>query len=105
MEELGVEGVADVFPVVKLVMTGPRGGGSFVAELADPGRTTGFESEMLGLSAYRLIPPGAARPWILYHCGPALEMLDFDLIALDDRKDARSMTAFVERQGIVVIEV
>lgn len=36
------------------VATGPGGGGSFVAELVDPGRTMGLESEMLGLSAYVL---------------------------------------------------
>lgn len=38
------------------VKTGPGGGGSEVAELADPGRTIGFESPMLGLleSAYPL---------------------------------------------------
>jgi hypothetical protein len=50
--ELGVEGVGDAFPVVKLVITGPKGGGSFVP--APPGRTMGFESEMLDLSAYPL---------------------------------------------------
>jgi hypothetical protein len=44
----GVDGVA-----VKLggFATAPWGAGSLVLELAEPGRTTGLESAMLGLSA------------------------------------------------------
>lgn len=49
----GVAGVGETFEL-REVATGPTGGGSFVLALADPGRTIGLESEILGLSAYRL---------------------------------------------------
>ena len=49
-EVVGVAGVG--FELVD-VATEP-GGGSEVLALADPGRTKGFESEMVGLSAYPL---------------------------------------------------
>src|SRR4051812_26795069 len=52
--EVGVAGVGEADLELKLVDTGPTGGGWFVVELADPGRTTGFESDTLGLSAYPL---------------------------------------------------
>jgi hypothetical protein len=51
VDEVGVAGVT--FELVD-VATVPGGAGSDVLALADPGRTTGFESEMLGLSAYPL---------------------------------------------------
>jgi len=51
--EDGVAGVAEAWlsfdEIFKL-----GGRGSFVAALADPGRTIGLESEILGLSAYPL---------------------------------------------------
>lgn len=49
-----VVGVAGVGFELVDVATAPGGGGSDVAGLADPGRTTGFESEIEGLSAYPL---------------------------------------------------
>ena len=55
--ETGVVGVGDVavFAFIE-VATAPWGRGSEVLGLADPGKTTGFESEMLGfgLLAYPL---------------------------------------------------
>lgn len=45
--ELGVAGVGGVFEFNE-VATGPAGGGTEVPALADPGKTTGFESAMLG---------------------------------------------------------
>jgi len=53
---VGVDGVAGVIGVslteeLSVVFTGPGGRGSSVAELAEPGRTIGLESLMLGLSA------------------------------------------------------
>lgn len=57
MLELGVAGVGDA-PILAsgVVATGPGGGGWEVAGLADPGRTAGLESPMLGfvVSAYPL---------------------------------------------------
>lgn len=49
----GVAGVAGVSVTVELsdVLTAPGGRGSSVLELAEPGRTTGFESLIVGLSA------------------------------------------------------
>jgi hypothetical protein len=51
VDEVGVAGVT--FELVD-VATVPGGAGSDVLALADPGRTAGFESEMVGLSAYPL---------------------------------------------------
>ena len=51
VELVGVAGVT--FELVD-VATVPGGGGSEVLALADPGRTIGFESEIVGLSAYPL---------------------------------------------------
>lgn len=46
---LGVAGEDDaVTEELGLVFTGPGGRGSFVAVLADPGSTTGFESAIVG---------------------------------------------------------
>lgn len=50
----GVDGVFGVAVEFGDVATGPGGGGWFVLELAEPGRTTGLESVMLDLSAYPL---------------------------------------------------
>jgi hypothetical protein len=47
----GVDGVLDVPVELAAPATGLRGAGWFVAELAEPGRTTGRESVMLDLSA------------------------------------------------------
>jgi hypothetical protein len=47
----GVAGVAVAILELGVVATGPGGGGWLVLELAEPGRTIGFESRMLGLSA------------------------------------------------------
>lgn len=49
--EVGVLGDEDgpVTEELGEVVTGPGGAGSFVAALADLGRTTGFESLVLGL--------------------------------------------------------
>lgn len=56
--EAGVAGVGDEVDSLELGdgVTGPGGGGSEVAGLADPGRTTGFESFKIGFlsSAYPL---------------------------------------------------
>lgn len=52
--EVGVAGVGVFSFALKEVATGPTGSGSFVLELAEPGRTIGLESEMLGLPAYPL---------------------------------------------------
>lgn len=51
VEAEGVDGVGDAAFEFNEVATGPGGGGSFVLALAEPGRTTGVESAMLGLSA------------------------------------------------------
>jgi hypothetical protein len=50
----GVDGVLELAVEVGEVATGPGGGGWFVLELAEPGRTAGLESAMLDLSAYPL---------------------------------------------------
>jgi hypothetical protein len=47
----GVDGVLGVAVELGDVATGPGGGGWFVLELAEPGRTMGRESPMLDLSA------------------------------------------------------
>jgi hypothetical protein len=49
-----VVGVAGVRCELVEGATEPGGSGSDVLGLADPGRTAGFESEILGLSAYPL---------------------------------------------------
>jgi hypothetical protein len=49
-----VDGVLELAVEVGEVATGPGGGGWFVLELAEPGRTAGLESAMLDLSAYPL---------------------------------------------------
>lgn len=50
-EDDGVEGVLGLTVELGDVATGPGGGGWLVLELAEPGRTMGLESWMLGLSA------------------------------------------------------
>jgi len=54
MGTAGVTGVEEAILELGVVATGPGGSGSFVLALADPGRTIGFESDILGLSAYPL---------------------------------------------------
>lgn len=127
MLELGVAGVGDA-PILAsgVVATGPGGGGWEVAGLADPGRTAGLESPMLGfvLSAYplckvpveistfrlsmgvqlrssRALTRGAETTrlvCIACHWRPALDALGLYASALDERREARSMTGCVGRQ-------